>query len=261
MRRRMGGMGLILHHLTGAPYLLLAAASVVVMASMWVLPFKWIERVLRLARPVDAGLRRGAGRDPSAMGGLPAASSRRSRAASHQRAAEVRLFRRRDPDAVMFPYEAYFYSSGGIEEEWGPKDLLTNRVTTTVGFASWLAARDRDPRRAPPSCSVPSMSDRTFRGLQHSGGDPVRAHRPAARLPGNVVRGRRRGRGDLHGQCLCRLAILRLEVGPPQEAVGGTALHLRLDSLFLLALGIVMTGVDVMSLVDIRCYFRSSSCH
>src|SRR4029079_11899215 len=36
--------------------------------------------------------------------------------------------------AVMFPYEAYFYSSGGIEEEWGPKDLLTNRVTTTVGF-------------------------------------------------------------------------------------------------------------------------------
>jgi Mn2+/Fe2+ NRAMP family transporter len=36
--------------------------------------------------------------------------------------------------AVMFPYEAYFYSSGGIEEEWGPKDLLTNKVTTTVGF-------------------------------------------------------------------------------------------------------------------------------
>jgi len=36
--------------------------------------------------------------------------------------------------AVMFPYEAYFYSSGGIEEHWGPKDLLTNRVTTTVGF-------------------------------------------------------------------------------------------------------------------------------
>ena len=35
----------------------------------------------------------------------------------------------------MFPYEAYFYSSGGIEERWGPKDLLNNRVTATVGFA------------------------------------------------------------------------------------------------------------------------------
>jgi Mn2+/Fe2+ NRAMP family transporter len=36
--------------------------------------------------------------------------------------------------AVMFPYEAYFYSSGGIEERWGPKDLLTNRVTSIVGM-------------------------------------------------------------------------------------------------------------------------------
>src|SRR5205823_5749820 len=36
--------------------------------------------------------------------------------------------------AVMFPYEAYFYSSGGIEEQWGPKDLFTNRATATVGF-------------------------------------------------------------------------------------------------------------------------------
>jgi Mn2+/Fe2+ NRAMP family transporter len=35
----------------------------------------------------------------------------------------------------MFPYEAYFYSSGGIEERWGPKDLLTNRVTSIVGMA------------------------------------------------------------------------------------------------------------------------------
>jgi hypothetical protein len=36
--------------------------------------------------------------------------------------------------AVMFPYEVYFYSSGGIEEEWGPKDLLTNRITAILGM-------------------------------------------------------------------------------------------------------------------------------
>jgi manganese transport protein len=36
--------------------------------------------------------------------------------------------------AVMFPYEAYFYSSGGIEEEWGPKDLPMNKITCTLGF-------------------------------------------------------------------------------------------------------------------------------
>jgi Mn2+/Fe2+ NRAMP family transporter len=37
--------------------------------------------------------------------------------------------------AVMFPYEAYFYSSGAIEEGWGPKDLVMNRLTCIVGFA------------------------------------------------------------------------------------------------------------------------------
>src|SRR4029079_10331503 len=45
----VGGMGLILNYLTGAPYLLLAALSVLVlMASMWILPFKWIERIYGL---------------------------------------------------------------------------------------------------------------------------------------------------------------------------------------------------------------------
>jgi Mn2+/Fe2+ NRAMP family transporter len=34
----------------------------------------------------------------------------------------------------MFPYETSFYSSGAIEEKWGPKDLGVNRLTTTVGF-------------------------------------------------------------------------------------------------------------------------------
>src|SRR5205823_228012 len=36
--------------------------------------------------------------------------------------------------AVMFPYETYFYSSGGIEDRWSAKDLGINRLTTIVGF-------------------------------------------------------------------------------------------------------------------------------
>src|SRR5438105_9390625 len=45
----VGGMSLILNYLTGAPYLVLAVASVLaLMASMWVLPFKWIERTYGL---------------------------------------------------------------------------------------------------------------------------------------------------------------------------------------------------------------------
>jgi manganese transport protein len=36
--------------------------------------------------------------------------------------------------AVLFPYETYFYSSGGVEEQWRPSDLGVNRLTTIVGF-------------------------------------------------------------------------------------------------------------------------------
>jgi len=45
----IGGLGLMLNHLTGAPYRLMCVASTVMLiASMWVLPFKWIERTYGL---------------------------------------------------------------------------------------------------------------------------------------------------------------------------------------------------------------------
>lgn len=37
--------------------------------------------------------------------------------------------------AYMTPYQFAFYSSGALEERWGGKDLLTNRVTAIVGPA------------------------------------------------------------------------------------------------------------------------------
>src|SRR5690348_12606452 len=45
----IGGLGMILNHLTGAPYLPMCVLSTVaLMASMWILPFKWIERTYGL---------------------------------------------------------------------------------------------------------------------------------------------------------------------------------------------------------------------
>src|SRR3954464_8305234 len=45
----VGGVALILNYLTGAPYMVMAAAmAVVLIASIWVLPFKWIERTYGL---------------------------------------------------------------------------------------------------------------------------------------------------------------------------------------------------------------------
>ena len=133
----IGGVGLVLHYLTGAPYLLMAAAGMIVLAaSMWVLPFKWIERtygLLGLAMLVFAAAlvaiqppwaKVAGGFIPQVPSGL-----------STKELLTFAYFGVAIVSAVMFPYEAYFYSSGGVEEEWGPKDLPNNRLTTTVGFA------------------------------------------------------------------------------------------------------------------------------
>ncbi|MGN6058886.1 MAG: NRAMP family divalent metal transporter [Sphingomicrobium sp.] len=132
----IGGLGMILNHLTGAPYVLMCIASTAaLMASMWVLPFKWIERtygLLGLFMVVFViALVAVHPPWPKVIGGFVPQ-------VPHGLSAKEMLtycyFVVAILSAVMFPYEAYFYSSGGIEEGWGPKDLLTNRVTSIVGM-------------------------------------------------------------------------------------------------------------------------------
>ncbi|MFL6786038.1 MAG: NRAMP family divalent metal transporter [Sphingomicrobium sp.] len=132
----VGGIGLILHYLTGAPYLAMAALSVLLlMASIWFLPFKWIERSYGLAGllMIIFAIALVAIHPPwgkIADGFVPKVPLDIGRAELLQFA----YFGVAILSAVMFPYEAYFYSSGGIEEEWGVKDLMTNRVTAIVGM-------------------------------------------------------------------------------------------------------------------------------
>jgi manganese transport protein len=132
----IGGVALILNYLTNAPYMLMAIISVaVLMATMWVLPFKWIERsygllglfmimfAVALIAIHPPWHKLAGGLVPHVPGGL-----------STKELLNFAYFMVAIVSAVLFPYEAYFYSSGGIEEEWGPKDLPMNRITCTVGF-------------------------------------------------------------------------------------------------------------------------------
>jgi Mn2+/Fe2+ NRAMP family transporter len=253
----IGGMGLILHHLTGAPYLLLAAASVLLlMASMWILPFKWIERVyglLGLLMLVFAAAliaihppwdRLAGGFVPQVPSGL-----------STKQLLQFAYFGVAIMSAVMFPYEAYFYSSGGIEEEWGPKDLLTNRVTTTVGFAlgSLLAI------------SILANSAQLF------GPANVGPQIPGAPAMQPAIAFGRTGlllallgmlfavAGAAVETCMANAYAISQFFGwewgrhkKPWEAPRFTFAWIVL---FLLALAIVMTGVDVMSLVEYAVLF------
>jgi len=132
----IGGMGLILNYLTGAPYPIMCIASTLaVVASMWGLPFKWIERTygllgLLMIAFVAAFIAVHPPYREVARGFLPSIP----RGLSSKQLLTYFYFVVAIFSAVMFPYEAYFYSSGGIEEGWGPKDLLTNRVTSIVGM-------------------------------------------------------------------------------------------------------------------------------
>ena len=132
----LGGVALILNYLTGAPYVLMAILmAVVLVVSIWVLPFEWIERIYGLLGlfmivfavalvdihpPWD---RIAGGFVPQVPHGL-----------STKELLTFGSFVVAIISAVMFPYEVYFYSSGGIEEGWKPKDILTNRVTAILGM-------------------------------------------------------------------------------------------------------------------------------
>ena len=132
----VGGVALILRYLTGAPYALMAiVGTAVLMASMWVLPFKWIERIygllgLFMLAFIAALVAIHAPWGKIAGGFVPQIPH----GLSTKELLVFAYFAVAIVSAVMFPYEAYFYSSGGIEESWGPEDLPMNKITCTVGF-------------------------------------------------------------------------------------------------------------------------------
>ena len=132
----IGGVSLVLNYLVGWPYMLNAVLMVIAMiATIWVLPFKWIERIYGLLglfmivfaaalvamHPPWGNI--AGGLVPQIPPGL-----------STKELLKFAYFAVAILSAVLFPYEVYFYSSGGIEEKWGRKDLLTNRLTCIVGF-------------------------------------------------------------------------------------------------------------------------------
>lgn len=132
----IGGVALLLHLFTGLPMRLMAVAmTLIFFASILMLPFKWIERTYGLLGlfMLVFGVALIAIHPPwgEMAAGLvpripPGLSLRHQILYAYFAVAIV--------SAVMFPYETYFYSSGAIEDEWGEKELSTNRVTAVVGF-------------------------------------------------------------------------------------------------------------------------------
>jgi manganese transport protein len=130
----IGGVAICLQLLSGLPYRLLILLAVLgLVFSSWVLPFRWIERVfgyggLCLLVFAVAAVKLHPEWSQVAHGFVPGSHSGGS--LSIYLYFVVGLL-----GAAMTPYEVYFYSSGVVEDRWGPKDLGLNRVTAIIGYA------------------------------------------------------------------------------------------------------------------------------
>jgi Mn2+/Fe2+ NRAMP family transporter len=253
----LGGVALILNYLTGAPYIAMAiVTTILLLLSIWVLPFQWIERTYGLLglfmvtfvaaliamHPPWSDV--AGGFVPQVPAGL---STRELLTFSYFVVAII--------SAVFFPYEVYFYSSGGIEEGWGPKDLLTNRLTSIVGMGlgSLIAI------------SILSSSAQLFASLDIDPAIPGTAALEAAipfgrwglvfALLGMLFA----VAGAAAETCLANAYSISQFFGwiwgrhkKPWEAPRFTITWV---ALFLAALAIVLTGVDVMVLVEFAILF------
>jgi manganese transport protein len=253
----IGGIALVLNYLTGVSYLLAAAGlTIALTVSIWVLPFKWIERsygllglfmivfavALVAIHPPWGQLAKGL--VPQVPRGL-----------STKELLTFGYFTVAIISAVMFPYEVYFYSSGGIEEQWSPKDLLTNRVTSIVGMGlgSLLAV------------AILANSAQLFGPANVDPALPGTAALEAAIPFGKwglilALLGMFFAiAGAAVETCLANAYSIAQFFGwkwgrhkKPWEAPRFTVTWI---ALFVLALGIVLTGVDVMILVEFAVLF------
>jgi manganese transport protein len=128
----IGGVAICLQLLSGLSYRsLILLAGVALAIVVWVTPFEWVERIFGyggLCMLVFAVAAVKLHPDWGAVG--------------HGFVPHIAA---QDPilygyfaigllGAAMTPYEVYFYSSGGVEERWGPKDLGLNRVNAMIGY-------------------------------------------------------------------------------------------------------------------------------
>jgi manganese transport protein len=128
----IGGLAICLRLLSGLPYRWLILLAILALGVVvWVTSFEWIERIfgyggLCLLVFAVAAIKLEPDWGAVAHGFVP-----------HLETKDTLLyfyFAVGLLGAAMTPYEVYFYSSGGVEEEWTEKDLGLNRANAMIGY-------------------------------------------------------------------------------------------------------------------------------
>jgi Mn2+/Fe2+ NRAMP family transporter len=128
----VGGVAICLQLLSGLPYRWLIALAIVGLAVVvWVVSFEWIERVfgyggLCLLVFAVAAVKLGPDWGKVGNGFVPHVAQNDTLLYAYF---AIGLL-----GAAMTPYEVYFYSSGGVEEEWTPNDIGLNRANAIIGY-------------------------------------------------------------------------------------------------------------------------------
>ncbi len=129
----LGGVAIVLQLLSGLPYRwLILIATVGFAVIIWVTSFNWLERgfgyggLCMLVFAV-AAVKLGPDWTMVGKGFIPHITQNNPTLYLYF---VIGLL-----GAAMTPYEVYFYSSGGVEEQWGPKDIRMNQANAIAGYA------------------------------------------------------------------------------------------------------------------------------
>jgi manganese transport protein len=129
----LGGVAIALQLLSGLPYRwLILVATVGFAVIIWVTSFNWLERgfgyggLCMLVFAV-AAVKLGPDWTMVGKGFIPHITQNNPTLYLYF---VIGLL-----GAAMTPYEVYFYSSGGVEEQWGPKDIRMNQANAIVGYS------------------------------------------------------------------------------------------------------------------------------
>ncbi|HEY0698056.1 MAG TPA: divalent metal cation transporter [Micromonospora sp.] len=130
----MGGVALALQLLSGTPYLLwVPLVAVLLWLALWRVRFETLERLFGLAGLALVVLILAVFWLDTPLGGTFGRALAPAPPAGETWGTywffAVAIFA-----SAMTPYEVFFFSSGGVEEKWTPKDLVVSRVNVLVGF-------------------------------------------------------------------------------------------------------------------------------
>ena len=129
----LGGIAIVLELLSGLSYrALLVLALLGIALVLWTMPFEWIERVfgymgLCLLVFVVAAVKLHPDWGAVAHGLVPSTGTGDGWVYAYYVVGLI--------GAAMIPYEVYFYSSGAVEEQWGPGDLGLNHANAVIGYS------------------------------------------------------------------------------------------------------------------------------